>query len=155
MFTAFTLSGKNEIILLLHEYAGLNRQYLEAYHKKDIEKQKEIGKKINTLHEQKFIPALTEVKSIFCDTKNREILQAYIDVLEVTGHSASEASRWTFAEMYICHPEFVLNAIRKSEKKQQVISDLIFGFENIISTIDTTTLDVSRLRQKIVELQKP
>lgn len=138
---------------MLEEYIELNRQHSEAFHNKEFDKQKEIDKEIDLLHEDKFLPALKEIENIFCDTKDKKLLDTYVVMLEVIGHSASEAPRWAFGKMYTCHPYMVLEAIHKSDNKQQVFGDLGFGFENVIYTIDTTNLDINSLRKGIKELK--
>ena len=144
---------KAEIIKLLIEYTDLNRQFTEAFDNQQYDRQKQIGKKIEALHEDKLLPVLTDIESIFCKSKDQEILNAYVAMLEVIGHSASEAPRWTFGIMYTCHPDLIIKAVNKSKNKQQLISDLGFGFENVIYHIDTAGLDMKALRKKIENIK--
>ena len=134
---------------MLKEYTEVRKKYNEAYQAKDLDLQKEIGRQQSDIHENRFLPALNEIEKVFCDTKSQNLLGAYIDLLEVSGGSASEAPRWTFAKMYICHPSIVLNTVKTSSNKTQVLEDLGFGFENITSSLDMSSSDIKKLREKI------
>ena len=146
-------SENDDLIKLLQKYTKLNIEHSEAYNRKEFQRQRAIDDEIEILHEQEFLPALKEIENQFCNKKDLKLLVAYVEMLEAIGHSASEAPRWSFGKMYTCHPDLVLDAIEKSNNKTQVISDLEFGFENVILHIDTTELNIKDLRKKIKQIE--
>jgi hypothetical protein len=154
MLTSFTYHDKDKLIALLKEYKYLNIEYSKAYNQKNFDRQKEIGEKIENLHEEKLLPSLIEIEEEFCKSKDKEILISYLEMIAVIGHSASEAPRWTLGKLYICQPEFVLQTIDKHPEKKIMLNDLEFGFENVIYEVDSAKINIPELRKKIEEKRK-
>lgn len=146
-------ADRDHLIKVIKDFTKLNQQYLDASNKKNSEKQRETSNKIDSMYDDILLPALTDIEYLYCKTKDSNLLDNYVKMLEVIGHSASEAPRWTFGRLYICNSNKVIEAINTSKNKKQLISDLAFGFENIVNTIDTTEYNIDNLRQKIKELK--
>lgn len=140
---------KERILENLIKYTELNEIASNAYNEKDFEEFRKNRKLIEVLHEEKLLPSLEFIEDYFCEKKDEEILACYIEMLEVIGNSASEAPRWTFGNMYICHPELVLDYVKLSRNKKQVYIDLSFGFENVIYYVDTTNINLEGLKKGI------
>ena len=138
---------KLSLIDIINRYSELNKEFINSDYSNHNRKA------LNSFHEDTFITSLKSIEDSVCENNNKQLLDAYIKMMQTIKHSASEAPRWTFGKLYTCHPSTVLKAINNNPDKTNLLQELSFGFENYITSIDSNQLNIIDLRERLKNKQ--
>jgi hypothetical protein len=82
------------------------------------------------IHEEKYIPAYTAFKKLFCEHPDSVLLVAFFKTLRPLSGSGDEGKDWTTAECWLCNPGFVENIVchwKDESERQTIISSIETG----------------------------
>lgn len=84
--------------------------------------------------DRKLNPTLTKVQTIICETKDKEFLEKFLEMILKTSGSANEHPADVLGQIFICNPEMVEEQLRGKFKNEMIFDYLKLGFLN--TTID-------------------
>lgn len=84
--------------------------------------------------DKKLNPTLTKVQVIICETKDKELLEKFLEMILKTSGSANEYPADVLGQIFICNPEIVEEQLKGKFKNEMIFDYLELGFLNI--TID-------------------
>lgn len=84
--------------------------------------------------DKKLNPTLTKVQVIICETKDKELLEKFLEMILKTSGSANEHPADVLGQIFICNPEIVEEQLKGKFKNEMIFDYLELGFLNI--TID-------------------
>ncbi len=96
-----------------------------------------ISKKHSDYSENYFSPILESFSIYFCETKDIETIDLFINTLWANKGSANEIPSYTFGECFICEPELIkrkLISIENTNKLDIMINHIHWGLMNLFWT---------------------
>jgi hypothetical protein len=81
--------------------------------------------------DQKLNPTLTKVRTIVCETKDKELLEAFLEMIKKSSGSANEHPADVLGGIFICNPEIVEEELKGKFKNKMIFDYLELGFYNI------------------------
>lgn len=99
-------------------------------------------------------PALLQVESITCNSKDYAVFQAFLKMLTRTRGSANEAPADVLGGVFICKPEVVEKLLTQVYTHEFLIDLLEFGFDNRTYNRQGEIENYSRLRERLNGLRK-
>lgn len=76
-------------------------------------------------------PTLTTIQTIICETKDKELLEKFLEMIIKSSGSANEYPADILGSIFICNPEIVEEQLKGKFKNEMVFEYLEFGFLNV------------------------
>lgn len=76
-------------------------------------------------------PTLTKIQSIICETKDKHLLEKFLEMIIKSSGSANENPADVLANIFICNPEIVEKQLKGKYKNHILFDYLELGFYNI------------------------
>lgn len=95
--------------------------------------------------DDKLNPTLTKVQTIVCKTKDKELLEKFLEMILKTSGSANEHPADVFGQIFICNPEIVEEQLKGKFKNEIIFDNLKLGFLN--NTFDWPASDKKKSLQ--------
>lgn len=81
--------------------------------------------------DKKLNPTLTKVQTIICDTKDKELLEIFLEMIIKSSGSANEYTANVLGSIFICNQEIVEEHLKGKFKNEMIFEFLEFGFLNV------------------------
>lgn len=81
--------------------------------------------------DRKLNPTLNKVQTIICETKDKELLEKFLEMILKSSGSANEYPADVLGSIFICNPEIVEEQLKEKFKNEMVFEYLEFGFLNV------------------------
>jgi hypothetical protein len=140
-------SQKNDVFdTIFKTYSNKRIEIIKSAEKSDISKQNLLNEDLNQYYAQKYVPMLKFLKKEICQNNNLDLLKRFLVFLDANSSSVDELSFCTLAEIYLVHPNTVLNTIVTYKSNYVLLSGLEYGF---FIVADSTKENYKILKEKL------
>ena len=115
---------------------------------KESKEYREISGKHNVFHDYQFDLSLKPFTNYICDSKDKELITQFLDLLLQQSGSADESPDFALGRLFICDPDWTFEQI-KSYKN--LMGQLEWGIVNEI--YDMPEVDAEKYRKKYNDLR--
>jgi hypothetical protein len=81
--------------------------------------------------DKKLNPTLLKIQNIVCETKDKELLDKFLEMIIKSSGSANESPADVLGNIFICNPEIVEEQLKGKYKNHILFDYLELGFNNI------------------------
>lgn len=108
---------------------------LELYNKvvnasdRNSNEYQQLNGKRKVFHDYQFNGSLRSFANYVCESKDEELIDQYMYLMESQEGSADEAPSWTLGRIFLCQPDWTFQQIRKH---MSLINQLEWGLVNVV-----------------------
>ncbi|WP_264552239.1 hypothetical protein [Flavobacterium sp. N2038] len=81
--------------------------------------------------DQKINPTLIKIQTLICETKDKELLEIFLEMIIKSSGSANESPADVLGNIFICNPEIVEEQLKDKYRNHILFDYLELGFYNI------------------------